>query len=123
MMQLAVVSVPVSAPERAKAFYRDVVGLLVQRDEPMGPNARWIQLKPPSGPAAVSLVTWFESMPPGSAQGLVLETGDIDRAHEKLRGNGLAITDIQSASWGRFATFFDPDGNGWVLSTPFRAAA
>ena len=122
MMQLAVVSVPVSDPECALAFYRDVLGFIVQRDEPMGPTARWIQLKPPSGPAGITLVTWFDSMPPGSAQGLVLETSDIERAHDKLEANGLAITSIQDASWGRFATFFDPDGNGWVLSTVYPAA-
>lgn len=120
MMQLAVVSVPVSDPERSKTFYRDVVGFQVQRDEPMGPTARWIQMKPPSGPAGITLVTWFDTMPPGSAQGLVLETADIERAHGKLRANGLAITDIQDAAWGRFATFFDPDGNGWVLTTTYR---
>ena len=123
MMQLSIVSVPVSDAERAKIFYRDVLGFSIVRDEPMGPTARWIQLKPPSGAAGITLVTWFESMPPGSAQGLVLETSDIERAHEKLTAQGLAITDIQNASWGRFATFFDVDGNGWVLTTTVRAAA
>lgn len=123
MMQLSIVSVPVSDQEKAKVFYEEVLGFTVQLDQSMGESARWIQLKPPSGPASISLVTWFESMPAGSAQGLVLETSDIDRAHEKLTANGLAITDIQDAAWGRFATFFDPDGNGWVLCTAFRSPA
>jgi len=117
MMQLSIVSVPVSDQEQAKTFYRDVLGFEVHRDDPMGPETRWVQLMPPSGPAGITLVTWFETMPPGSAQGLVLETGDIERAHRRLRERGLAITDIQTADWGRFATFFDPDGNGWVLAS------
>ena len=124
MMQLSIVSVPVSDQQRAKAFYRDILGFLIVRDAEMAggvPGARWLQLKPPSGPTAISLVTWFPAMPPGSAQGLVLDTGDIDRAHEKLRGNGLEITPIQDAPWGRFATFKDPDGNGWSLVTSYHA--
>ena len=123
MMQLSIVSVPVSDQEKAKAFYEKVLGFTVHLDQPMSETARWVQLKPPSGTASISLVTWFDSMPPGSAQGLVLDTSDIERAHEKLKDNGLAITDIQEASWGRFATFFDPVGNGWILCTAYRASA
>ena len=119
MMHLSIVSVPVSDQDRALAFYRDVLGFRVARDEPMSEIARWVQLVPPSGMAGIALVTWFDSMPPGSAQGLVLETGDIDSLHGRLKEKGLAITEVQQASWGRFATFFDPDGNGWIVVTPF----
>jgi catechol 2,3-dioxygenase-like lactoylglutathione lyase family enzyme len=119
MMQLSVVSVPVADQERAKAFYRDVLGFSVVREAEMAGNLRWVMMKPPSGPAAISLVTWFEAMPPGSLRGLVLDTGDIDRAHRKLTAQGLQIGPIEEASWGRFATFSDPDGNGWVLVTAY----
>jgi catechol 2,3-dioxygenase-like lactoylglutathione lyase family enzyme len=118
MMQLSIVSVPVSDQERAKDFYCRVLGFKVVREQDMGSAYRWVQLKPPSGSAGISLVTWFDSMLPGSAQGLVLETMDIEHVHDKLREAGLAITDVQTADWGRFATFFDPDGNGWVLAMP-----
>ncbi len=118
MMQLSVVSVPVSDQERAKAFYRDVLGFRIVREQSMGSKYRWVQLRPPSGAAGITLVTWFETMPPGCVQGLVLETMDIEHVHEKLREHGLAITDVQQADWGRFATFSDPDGNGWVLAMP-----
>jgi catechol 2,3-dioxygenase-like lactoylglutathione lyase family enzyme len=121
MMQLSIVSVPVSDQERAKAFYRDVLGFQVVREAEMeaNPARRWIQMKPPSGLAGISLVTWFEAMPPGSLQGLVLDTSDIDRAQERLKASGLDITPVQEAAWGRFSTFRDPDGNGWVLVTSY----
>jgi catechol 2,3-dioxygenase-like lactoylglutathione lyase family enzyme len=121
MMQLSIVSVPVSDQERAKAFYRDVLGFQVVREADMEGNTgrRWIQMKPPSGLAGISLVSWFDAMPPGSLQGMVLDTSDIDRAQEKLKANGLDITPVQEAAWGRFATFRDPDGNGWVLVTSY----
>lgn len=119
MMQLSIVSVPVSDQEKAKAFYRDVLGFLVVREADMGGGQRWIHMKPPSGPTGISLVTWFPAMQPGSSQGLVLDTGDIDRAHQKLKDHGLAISPVQEAAWGRFATFSDLDGNGWVLVTSY----
>ena len=116
MMQLSIVSIPVKDQELAKAFYRDKLGFQVVREAETTPGRRWIQMKPPSGPAAITLVTWFEAMPPGSVQGLVLDTSDIEFAHEKLRGRGLVIGAIQDATWGRHATFSDPDGNGWCWS-------
>ncbi len=120
MMHLSIVSVPVTDQERAKAFYRDVLGFQVMREAEPEPGRRWIHMKPPSGLAGITLVTWYPAMPPGSIQGLVLETSDIDRAHQKLKAAGLAISPIQEASWGRSAAFSDPDGNGWMLVTPYQ---
>ena len=117
MMQLSIVSIPVSDQARAKDFYRDTLGFQVVTEADIGPGRRWVQMKPPSGPTGITLVTWFEAMPPGSVQGLVLDTGDIDLAHQKLSARGLAIEAIVTADWGRYATFRDPDGNGWVLVT------
>lgn len=121
MMQLSIVSVPVSDQERAKIFYRDILGFHVVREADMegNPGRRWIQMKPPSGLSGISLVSWFDAMPPGSLQGIVLDTSDIDRARDKLSANGLDITPVQEANWGRFATFRDPDGNGWILVTSY----
>lgn len=119
MMHLSIVSVPVSDQERSKAFYRDVLGFSVVREAEVTPGRRWIHMKPPSGLVGISLVDWHERMPPGCLQGLVLDTGDIDRAWEKLKANGLDIAAIEEASWGRSAAFRDPDGNGWTLVTAF----
>ena len=119
MMCLSIVSVPVSDQERAKAFYAQVLGFQVIREAEIAPGRRWVQMKPPSGLAGITLVTWFDAMPPGSLQGLVLDTSDIDRAHEKLKAAGLDIGPVQEASWGRSATFRDPDGNGWLLVTSY----
>jgi len=54
-------------------------------------------------------------MQPGSQNGIVLETKDIRADHETLKVRGMAISKIESAPWGTFATLTDPDGNGWVL--------
>lgn len=119
MMHLSVVSVPVADQDRSLAFYRDVLGFQVVRDDTASPERRWIHLKPPSGLSGISLVTWYAAMPPGSLQGLILDTSDIDRAHGKLQAAGLAISPVQDAPWGRYAQFSDPDGNGWLLVTSY----
>ena len=121
MMHLSIVSIPVSDQERAKTFYRDVLGFQIVREAEavVSPTQRWVQMKPPSGLTGITLVTWFEAMKPGCLQGLTLDTSDIDRAHERLQANGLAISPVQEASWGRFASFKDPDGNGWLLVTSY----
>jgi catechol 2,3-dioxygenase-like lactoylglutathione lyase family enzyme len=112
---LLVVSVPVSDPDRAKAFYRDILGFELIADEPMGPDRRWIQLGPKGAQTSITLVTWFESMPPGSLDGVVLATNTLDADYADLAKKGLKLTSIESEFWGRYTTFDDPDGNGFVL--------
>lgn len=113
--RIAIVSIPVSDPESSKRFYAETLGFEVLRDNPMGPDQRWIQLGPAGGEASITLVSWFDRMPPGCVQGIVLETDDVDGDHRTLRERGLDISELRDAPWGRFATFSDPDGNGWVL--------
>jgi len=84
-------------------------------DLPMGPGQRWLQLGPSGGQTSITLVTWFDTMPPGSLKGIVVTTSTLDADHAELTRKGLALTPIESAPWGRYCTFDDPDGNGWVL--------
>src|SRR4030081_2663269 len=56
-----VVSVPVSDQERAKAFYIDVLGLELRRDDASIPGMRWVQVGPKGSHISLTLVTWFES--------------------------------------------------------------
>ena len=115
---IAIVSVPVSDQEAAKAFYAETLGFSVVRDNAMGPAQRWIQLAPSGGGATITLVTWFDALKPGGQQGLVMTTSDVDARRAELAARGLEISEVQSQPWGRFATFKDPDGNGWVLQQP-----
>jgi catechol 2,3-dioxygenase-like lactoylglutathione lyase family enzyme len=115
---IAIVSVPVSDQAKAKAFYTETLGFSVVRDNPMGPQQRWVELAPSGGGASITLVTWFDLLKPGGQQGLVLTTRDIEARRAELAARGLGISEVQSQPWGRFATFKDPDGNGWVLQQP-----
>ena len=118
ILSFEILSVPVSDQQRAKQFYRDVLGFKLIREEPMGPGMSWIQLAPPGQSVTVALVTWFENMKPGGLQGVMVNTEDIDAEHTLLRSRGLEIGEIKQEPWGRYAMFNDPDGNGWILRQP-----
>jgi predicted enzyme related to lactoylglutathione lyase len=79
--------------------------------------ARWIEVRPTADSAVtLTLVTWFPSLPAGCLRGLVLVADDLEATCEQLQQRGLSsASTIQSAPWGRYVTFSDPDGNGWVL--------
>ena len=51
----------------------------------------------------------------GGIKGLVLHTDDIVAAHNSLSDWGVLLSEIKTEPWGLFATFEDPDGNGWLL--------
>ena len=111
---ITVVSIPVADQERALRFYADTLGFEVVADAPFA-GLRWLQLSPPAGGPSISLVTWFERMPPGSAQGLVLETDDVHRDHAELLARGVEASEPVEAFYGTYAELRDPDGNSWLL--------
>lgn len=113
--RIAIISLPVADQQVAKAFYTQVLGFTVVRDNPFEQGQRWIELAPQNSGTSITLVTWFPHMPPGSLHGLVLVTDDLAEAHATLTARGLEISPIETAPWGQYALFKDPDGNGWVL--------
>jgi catechol 2,3-dioxygenase-like lactoylglutathione lyase family enzyme len=113
---IQLLSLPVTDQDRAIRFYVDTLGLDLVADNAMGPDQRWVQVAPKGAATSITLVTWFETMPPGSLRGLVLETDDLDGDVAALSQRGLTIEGgVQAAPWGRYVTFEDPDGNGIVL--------
>jgi predicted enzyme related to lactoylglutathione lyase len=62
------------------------------------------------------LVTASQAVPAGSTQGVVLAVTDIATIHAELAARGVQFKGgIVETRHGRFASFTDPDGNGWVL--------
>ncbi len=134
-MKLEVVVIPVSDVDRAKAFY---VGLGWRLDADFADDKgfRIVQLTPPGSPCSVQFGTEMTSVPPGSAQALYLVVADIDAARGELVARGVDVSGVfhegslgdrfhadgrvdgpaaDRATYGSFATFSDPDGNGWLL--------
>ena len=111
-----VVSVPVSDQDRARDFYVGQLGFELVRDDDAVPGRRWVQVAPRGGVTSLTLVTWFETMPAGSLQGLVLAFDDLDRVCRVLEEHGVEFDrPLQEQPWGREAVVRDPDGNRLVL--------
>jgi len=110
------ISLPVSDPDRAKAFYVGALGFEVEMDQ-SSPAMRWVILRLPGCGVAITLATWLETLPPGSLRGTVISVPDIEVAVQHLRAAGAIEDDaeIESAPWGRWVTIEDPDGNGWIV--------
>jgi catechol 2,3-dioxygenase-like lactoylglutathione lyase family enzyme len=116
--KISIVSVPVKDQEAAKNFYTSMLGCRVVEDNPMMPGSRWLRLEFPGVQTRIVLANWFQQMPPGSLQGIVLITDDIARTSKDLKDRGLEVSEIKDQPYGKEATFYDPDGNGWVLQQP-----
>ncbi|MFG3713501.1 VOC family protein [Micromonospora sp. NPDC047730] len=124
---LEVVVVPVSDVDRAKAFYADQLGFVVDHDTVVSADARIVQLTPPgSGCSIVIGEGVLPDMPPGSLKGLQLVVPDLPRARAQLVERGVAVSEIQVVGENPrpvpdpldnvgFVFFTDPDGNAWAV--------
>ena len=137
-MKLEAVVIPVADVDRAKEFYGKL-GWRLDADFPFGNGFRVVQFTPPGSGCSVQFGTNITSAAPGSAQGLYLIVSGIEAAREELVARGVNVSEVFHAgapgaqfqpdgtsgrvggpapdhgSYGSFATFRDPDGNGWLL--------
>jgi catechol 2,3-dioxygenase-like lactoylglutathione lyase family enzyme len=135
-MKLEVVVLPVSDVDRAKRFYSDL-GWRLDLDYSPGDNYRVIQFTPPGSGCSVIFGSNVTEAAPGSAQGLHLIVSDIKAARDQLLRRGFEISEPfhdaggifhhasikdlvsgpnpQRKSYASYASFSDPDGNGWLL--------
>jgi catechol 2,3-dioxygenase-like lactoylglutathione lyase family enzyme len=124
--KLELVVVPVADVDRAKTFYSERCGFVVDVDQSVGDAFRVVQLTPPGSACSISIGVGLSKSEPGSTQGLQLCVSDIDAARTELAGRGVDISPVRhveggewleghSGPWNSFAFFSDPDGNGWAL--------
>jgi catechol 2,3-dioxygenase-like lactoylglutathione lyase family enzyme len=124
--RLEVVPMPVSDVDRAKRFYSEQAGFVVDLDTWIGEGVRLVQLTPPGSACSIHLNTGIAGPAPGSLQGLMLMVSDIDAARAELVERGVEVSPVQhinegvwvegrGGDWNSFVFFSDPDGNGWVL--------
>ena len=124
--RLEVVPIPVSDVERAKRFYSEQVGFVVDLDTWLGDERRLVQLTPPGSGCSIHLSSGILNMPPGVLEGLMLVVSDIEAARAELVERGVEASPVQhvvdgewvegrGGDWNSFVFFSDPDGYGWVL--------
>jgi catechol 2,3-dioxygenase-like lactoylglutathione lyase family enzyme len=137
-LKLEVVVIPVADVDRAKGFYGDL-GWRLDADFAFDNGVRVVQFTPPGSGCSIQFGTSITSATPGSAQNLYLIVSDIDAARDELVAGGAKVSDVfhpaspgaqfqpdgmsgrvggaapDHASYRSFATFRDPDGNGWLV--------
>ena len=123
-LKLKLVILPVSDVDRAKAFYADQVGFVVDHDQRVSDEIRFVQLTPPGSACSIAIGEGIVDTAPGSVHGLQMVIADADAAYAELTGRGVDCTEVEDLAWGRFVRFSDPDGNAWSLQQlPDRSAA
>jgi catechol 2,3-dioxygenase-like lactoylglutathione lyase family enzyme len=137
-MKLEAVVISVSDADRAKAFYAGL-GWRLDADFPFDNGFRVVQFTPPGSPCSIQFGTRITSAAPGSAQGLYLVVSDMQAARDELVARGVDVSEVFHAaspgaqfepdgdegrvsgpgpdggSYRTFATWSDPDGNGWLM--------
>jgi catechol 2,3-dioxygenase-like lactoylglutathione lyase family enzyme len=124
--KLEVVVVPIRDVDRAKRFYSEQVGFVVDLDTQINDEVRFVQLTPPGSGCSIVIGTGMVHMAPGSVKGLQLVVSDIEAARSQLVERGVEVSPIQhyegavlvdgrGGKWNSFIFFNDPDGNGWVV--------
>ena len=124
--KLEVVVVPVSDVDRAKAFYADQVGFVVDVDHSLNERFRVVQLTPPGSGCSITIGKGLSDMAPGSIKGLQLVVADVDAARADLASRGVDVSPVQhhdgngmvdgrGDDWNSFVFFADPDGNTWAV--------
>ena len=125
--RLEVVTLQVSDVDRAKRFYQSL-GWRLDADIVAGDAIRVVQLTPPHSACSISFGKGLTTDEPGSVQRLLLAVHDIDAARADLISRGAEVSEVfhldggrmpgpdpQGRSYRTYASFSDPDGNGWLL--------
>ena len=128
-MKLEVVVIPVADVDRAKRFYGGL-GWRLDADFVRGDAFRIVQFTPPGSPCSIHFGKGVTPAAPGSARGLYLVVSDIEAARAELVGHGVEVSEVfhrapgegnkrgpdpARQSYNSFASFSDPDGNGWLM--------
>ncbi|MGW7440844.1 VOC family protein [Streptomyces sp. NPDC054849] len=129
---IEVIPVPVTDMDRAKEFYIDQIGFVLDLDDEVSPGVRIIQMTPPGSRCSIAMLHGMPAAPgtktmsPGTLHGLQMCVTDIEAAHKDLTDRGVAVSPVRhlgptgwedgkGGTWNSFITFNDPDGNGWVV--------
>jgi catechol 2,3-dioxygenase-like lactoylglutathione lyase family enzyme len=124
-MKLEVVTLPVSDVDRAKRFYQSL-GWRLDADFAAGDDVRGVQFTPPHSQCSIHVGKGLTAMEPGSVDRLMLAVEDINAARDDLISRGVDVGEVyeqprppgfdqEGRSYFVYASFKDPDGNGWLL--------
>ncbi|MEU8818990.1 VOC family protein [Actinoplanes sp. NPDC048796] len=134
--QLELIVLPVTDVDRSKAFFKRI-GFREDLDYIDGEDFRVVHFTPPGSPCSIAVGIGIGTAAPGTVENIHLTVRDIEEARAELLGRGVEVSEIfhdedgvfhhagtdkrvpglypGRASYGSFASFSDPDGNGFLL--------
>ncbi len=113
--KLELVGVPVTDVDRAKAFYVDQAGFILDHDHAVSEDIRFVQLTPPGSACSIAIGKGLTKLKPGTLDALQVVVSDIQQARAELADRGVEVSDVDVQPWGSFVYFADPDGNHWAV--------
>jgi catechol 2,3-dioxygenase-like lactoylglutathione lyase family enzyme len=134
-LKLEVIVLPVTDVDRAKAFYEQL-DFRLDADFTVDDGFRVVQLTPPGSQASIIFGTGLTTAPAGSVDRMILVVRDVEQARTELVERGADVSEVfheagifvhpgtdhriggahpERADYASFASFSDPDGNGWLL--------
>ncbi|WP_336216270.1 VOC family protein [Nonomuraea sp. LPB2021202275-12-8] len=141
-LKLEAVIIPVSDVDRAKRFYAEALGWRVDIDHraytfeeavgfryPGAESYRIVQLTPPGSECSILIGDGVTKVPPGACQGMHLVSSDLEATRAELVERGVEVSEPfhfspegrtsglepGRADYNGYASFTDPDGNGWLI--------
>jgi len=138
-LRLEVVVIPVDDYDRAKAFYTRL-DWRFDGEQNLDEGYRLSPFTPPGSTASIIFGTQTTSAPPGSIDGLILAVDDITTARDDVMSRGVDVSDVfhdaggtviggfhigdagrapgpdpEGRSYASYASFYDSEGNRWVM--------
>ena len=139
-MKFEIVVIPVSDVDHAKDFYTKL-GWRLDADYAHDDDFRVLQFTPPGSGCSVIFGKNVTAAAPGSSQGLYLIVSDLEATRAELLRRGVEVSEVfhnegvyagtddaylfgrvrvsgpdpEHRSYRSFASFRDPDGNGWLF--------
>jgi catechol 2,3-dioxygenase-like lactoylglutathione lyase family enzyme len=107
--------VPVSDVDRAKAFYVDQAGFVLDHDHAVADDIRFVQLTPSGSACSIAIGKGLTELAPGALDNLQVVVSDIQQARAELAERGVEVSEVDVQPWGSFVFFADPDGNRWAV--------
>lgn len=118
---IAKITLYVENQDEAKRFWTEKMGFQVRLEQQMGPDMKWLEVGPDRESTAVFVLYERKLMEAQNGEvntghpSVILSASDLKGTHERLVNNGVRVEDIVKMPYGSMFTFYDMDGNRFLL--------
>lgn len=113
--RIELIFIPVSDVDRARDFYVNQAGFVLDHDMRVDENTRFVQITPPGSACSIAFGEGIHEGSPGTFNNIQVVVDSAAAAHAELTAAGVEPSPLNPQPWGIFTTFDDPDGNTWTI--------